>query len=79
MLQDPVKSYKTYIQKKGKCYRVQSVKGGDGLFLSPAHLRLRHFGNGLFLKRGRRIYDGRGLLLGANSPLKHIPILGWYL
>ena len=74
-LQDPVKSYKTYIQKKGKCYRVQTV--GDGLFLSPAHLRRQRFsGNGLFLKRGRRIYDGRGLLLSKNSPLKrHIPIL----
>ena len=79
LLQDPVKSYKTYIQKKNKCYRVQTVKDGDGLFLSPAHLQ-RHFGgNGLFLKRGRRIYDGRGLLLGDNSPLKDIPILGWYL
>ena len=73
-LQDPVKSYKTYIQKKNKCYRVQTV--GDGLFLSPAHLR-RHFsGNGLFLKRGRRIYDGRRLLLSKDSPLrKYIPIL----
>ena len=36
-------------------------------------------GDGLFLKHGSNIYDGRGLLLGKNSPFKNIPILGLLL
>ena len=78
LLQDPVESYKTYIQKKGKCYRVQTTVDGEGLFLSR-HPRLREVGDGLFLRRGRNVYDGEGLMFGANSPFKDIPILGWIL
>ena len=36
-------------------------------------------GDGLFVKQGSQIYDGRGLLLGKNSPFKNIPILGLLL
>jgi len=36
-------------------------------------------GNGVYLKQGSQIISGEGLLLGPNSPLKNIPILGWLL
>ena len=64
---------RAYIQKDGKCYKVQSVDG-DGVLLSPRPQVKR--GDGLFLRRGRR---GEGLILGPNSPFKKIPVLGWLL
>ena len=33
-------------------------------------------GNGLYLMKEGGLYDGRGLILGPNSPFKNIPILG---
>jgi len=36
-------------------------------------------GDGLYLKKEGKIYDGKGLLLGPNSPFKNIPILGMLL
>jgi len=36
-------------------------------------------GNGLYLKQGGQIISGEGLLLGLNSPLQNIPVLGWLL
>ena len=66
-----------FIQKKGKCYQVQTVDG-DGLLLTP-RLPYKEVGNGLFLKRGSDIYVGEGLLLGENSPFRNIPVLGWIL
>ena len=75
---DPVKSHKMYIQKKGKCYRVKTI--GDGLYLSRHRGKgLRSFGDGVFMKRGREVYDGEGLIFGDNSPFENIPILGWLL
>ena len=65
-----------YLQKKGHCANVQPVKGG-GLYLSP-HPYL-HTGEGLFVREGSQIRDGRGLLLGENSPFKNIPILNLLL
>ena len=38
-------------------------------------------GNGLSLMKQGGLYDGRGLILGPNSPFKNISILGmilWY-
>ena len=32
-------------------------------------------GNGLYLMKQGGLYDGRGLILGPDSPLKNIPIL----
>ena len=64
--------------KKGKhCYRADPVQG-DGLYLS------RYSGNGfkgdgLFLKHGRNIVNGEGLVFGKDSPFRDIPILGWIL
>jgi len=37
------------------------------------------YGDALYLKRERKLYDGSGLLLGPNSPFKNIPILGLLL
>ena len=76
-IMEPVKSFKTYIQKNGKCYRVKIV-AGNGLFLSP-HGRRLATGDGVYLKRGHNLYDGEGLLFGRDSPFKNIPILGWLL
>ena len=71
-----------YIRKGKHCYRAYPVKG-DGLFLD------RHrgkgagvppsLGDGLFLRHGRNVHDGQGLLLGRNSPFENIPVLGWLL
>ena len=65
-----------YLHKHGKCYRVQKMKG-NGLYLAPHPSFVE--GDGLFLKHGNDINDGAGLLMGKNSPLKNIPILGWLL
>ena len=35
--------------------------------------------NGLYLTKQGGLYDGRGLILGTNSPCKNIPILGMIL
>ena len=67
-----------YLHKKGHgCARVQLVKG-NGLYLTP-HPRISTGGTGLFLKHGDQVYSGEGLLLGANSPFKNIPLLGLIL
>ena len=63
-----------YLHKSGHCVKVEAVKG-NGLYLTP-HSRLAGvYGDGLYLKRGSSIYDGRGLLLGPQSPFKNILIL----
>ena len=36
-------------------------------------------GNGLYLIKQGRLYDGRGLIWGPNSQFKNIPILGMIL
>jgi len=36
-------------------------------------------GNGLYLRKEGKIYDGKGLLLDSQSPFKNIPILGMIL
>ena len=36
-------------------------------------------GDGLYLKQGGQVVSGYGLLLGPDSPLKNIPVLGWLL
>ena len=67
-----------YLHKSGHCVKVKSVEG-NGLYLTP-HSRLVGVSNdGLYLKHGSSIYDGRGLLLGSQSPFKNIPILKWIL
>ena len=62
--------------KKGGCI-CQVETDGQGLYLKPYKGNgLQSFGDGLYLKQGGKLYDGKGLLLGPNSPLANIPILG---
>ena len=49
---------------------------GYGLYLKPYKGKgLKGYGDGLYLKQGGKLYDGKGLLLGPNSPFANIPIL----
>ena len=67
-----------YLKKGGCVCRVET--DGKGLYLDPVDGKgLKLFGDGLYLKQGNKIMDGRGLLLGPNSPFKNIPILGMIL
>ena len=64
-----------YLKKGGLVSQVET--DGHGLYLKPYKGRgLSSYGNGLYLKQGGKVYDGRGLLLGPNSPFAKIPILG---
>ena len=67
-----------YLHKSGHCVKVEPVEG-NGLYLTPRRRLAGVSGDGLYLKRGTSIYDGRGLLLGSSSPFKNIPILKWIL
>ena len=58
-----------YLHKSDHCVKVEPVEG-NGLYLTR-HSRLAGVsGDGLYLKRGTSIYDGRGLLLGSQSSFK---------
>ena len=51
-----------------------------GLYLGPASGEgFETVGNGLYLMEHDGVYDGRGLILGPNSPFKNISILGMTL
>ena len=64
-----------YLKKGGLVSQVET--DGHGLYLKPYKGKgLESFGNGLYLKQGGKLYDGKGLLLGPNSPFANIPILG---
>ena len=53
---------------------------GEGLYLRPTSGKgFETVGNGLYLMKQGGLYDGRGLILGPNSPFKNIPILGMIL
>ena len=53
---------------------------GSGLFLGlTTHKGFKTVENGLYLMKQGELYDGRGLILGPNSPFKNIPILGMIL
>ena len=67
-----------YLHKSGHYVKIRPIKG-RGLELTPQRRPVGIFGEGIFLKHGSRIYDGRGLLLGKNSPFKNIPIIGLLL
>ena len=65
-----------YLKKGGIVVRVET-DDDDGLYLKQYEGKgLESYGNGLYLKQGGELYDGKGLLLGPNSPFKNIPILG---
>ena len=52
---------------------------GKGLYLGPTSGKgFETVGNGLYLMKQVGLYDGRGLILGPNSPFKNIPFLVWF-
>ena len=64
-----------YLKKGGLISQVET--DGEGLYLKPYKGKaLTGYGEGLYLKQGGKLYDGKGLLLGPNSPFANIPILG---
>ena len=64
-----------YLKKGGLVSQVET--DGQGLYLKPYKGKgLKSYGDGLYLKQGGKLYDGKGLLLGPNSPFVNIPILG---
>ena len=61
--------------KKGGCVS-QVETEGSGLYSKPYKGQgLQSYGDGLYLKRGEKFYDGKGLLLGPDSPFANILIL----
>ena len=53
---------------------------GEGLYLGPTGAKgFETVKSGLYLMKQGELYDGRGLILGPNSPFKNIPILGMIL
>ena len=64
-----------YLKKGGLVSQVET--DGHGLYLKPYKGKgLESYGNGWYLKQGGKLYDGKGLLLGPNSPFASISILG---
>ena len=64
-----------YLKKGGLVSQVET--DGYGLYLKPYKGQgLQSYGYGLYLNQGGELYDGKGLLLGLNSPFANIPILG---
>ena len=64
-----------YLKKGGLVSQVET--DGHGLYLKPYKGKgLKGYGDGLYLKQGGQLYNGKGLLLGPNSPFANIPILG---
>ena len=67
-----------YLKIGGRVCRIES--DGVGLYLGPTTDKgFETVGKGLYLMNLGRLYDGRGLILGPDSPFKNIPILGMIL
>ena len=67
-----------YFNKGGRVCQIET--DGSGLYLGPTSAKgFETAGNGLYLNKQGRLYHGRGLILGHNSPCRNIPILGLIL
>ena len=67
-----------YLKKGSGVCRIET--DGEGLYLEPVSGKgFETLGNGLYLMKQGGLYDGRGVILGPNSPFKNIPILGMIL
>ena len=67
-----------YLKKGSGVCRIETDE--EGLYLGPASGKgFETVGNGLYLMKKGGLYDGRGLILGPNSPFQNIPILGMIL
>ena len=70
--------YGLYLKTGGSVCRIETDE--EGLYLGPTSGKgFETVGNGLYLMKQDGLYDGRGLILGPNSPFKNIPILGMIL
>jgi len=68
----------SYIKKGGCVCEIDT--DGKRLLLEPVKGKvLAKMGDGLYLKKQGKVYDGSGLLLGPNSPFKNMQILGMLL
>ena len=67
-----------YLKKEGRVCQIETDV--SGLYLGPTSCKVfETVGNSLCLIKQDGLYDGRGLVLGPNSPFKNIPILGMIL
>ena len=67
-----------YLKKGSDVCRIET--DGEGLCLGTASGKeFETIGNGHYLMKQGGLYDGRGLILGHNSPFTNIPILGMIL
>jgi len=67
-----------YLKKGGCVCGVET--DGQRVLLEPASgNEFKKLGSGLYLKKEGQICNGKGLLLGKDSPFKNIPILGMLL
>ena len=58
-----------YLKKGGRVCQIEI--DGRRLYLGPTSGKgFKTVGNGLYLMKQRGLYDGRGLILGRNSPFK---------
>ena len=63
-----------YLKNGGSVRRIET--DGEGLYLGPKSGKgFETVGNGLYLMKQDGLHDGRGLILGPNSPFKNILIL----
>ena len=66
------------LNKVGRVYQIETDE--SGLYPGPTSGKgFATVGIGLYLMKQGRLYDGRGLILGTDSPFKDIPILGMIL
>ena len=66
------------LKKGGSLCQIET--DGKGLYLGPTSGKVfETVGNGLYLMKHGGLYDGRGHIIGSNSPFKNIPILGMIL
>ena len=65
-----------YVKRNGVGAKV--MHDGSGMYLRPWG-KGSSVGDGLYLKSGSGYVDGKGMLLGPNSPFQNIPILGMLL
>ena len=67
-----------YLKKGDSVCRIETDE--EGLYLGLTSGKgFETVGDGLYLMKQGGLYDGRGLILGPNSPFKYIPILGMIL
>ena len=67
-----------FLHKNNDWYKMTPTAKGKGLYLARPRFP-GSYGNGLFVKRGKLISEGSGLILGPNSPFKNLPLLNLIL